>query len=150
MDTPRRMVDTRQPRFGQFLTGTVAAAAFVFRLPGLFVALAVILGLAALSPATSPWRYLFLGFKRVAGLGPPKELEDAAPPRFANTLGFVFFTLASLLFYGLHAEGPAYGIGALVAVLGFLGAAGFCVGCEIYLWIARARGRPVAATVQRG
>jgi hypothetical protein len=128
-----RMVDSRQPRFGQFLTGLTALVAFVFQIPALFIALAVIAGLGQLSPKTNLWRYAYLGFKRVANLGPPKELEDAAPPRFAMTLAFVFFVLTSLLYFAFALETAAWAIDVMIIALGFLGAAGFCVGCEVYL-----------------
>jgi hypothetical protein len=132
-DRPRRMVDPRQPRFGQFLTGTAALVAFLFQWPALLIALAVILGLGALSPTTNLWAWLYRGFRRVARLGPPKELEDAAPPRFAMELGFAAFGVASLLYFvgGFHVA--AWVIDVLVIGLGYLGAAGLCVGCEIYL-----------------
>lgn len=136
-----RMVDPRQPRFGQFLTGATALVAFVFQLPWLMIALAVIAGLGTLSPRTNLWRYAWLGFRRAAGLGPPAELEDAAPPRFAMFLAFVFFTIASLLYYVGEVRGVAWGIDVMIIGLGFLGAAGLCIGCEVYLLLRRLRGR---------
>jgi hypothetical protein len=132
-ETGPRMVDPRQPRFGQFLTGLTAFVAFVFQIPELLIALAVIAGFGQLSPRTNLWRYAYLGFKRVANLGPPAELEDAAPPRFAMTLAFVFFAAASVLYFALGFETAAWAIDVMIIGLGFLGAAGFCVGCEVYL-----------------
>ena len=143
-----RMVDPRQPRFGQFLTGLTALVAFVFKLPELMIALAVIAGLGQLSPSTNLWRYAYLGFKRVAGLGPPKELEEAAPPRFAMTLAFIFFALASVLYFVLGYETAAWVIDVMIIGLGFLGAAGFCVGCEVYLLARRLQGRRATEAVK--
>ncbi len=140
-----RMVDPRQPRFGQFLTGLTALVAFVFQIPELMIALAIVAGLNLLSPRTSPWRYAYLGLKKLAGLGPPKELEDAAPPRFAMTLAFVFFTIASVLYFALGFETAAWVIDVMIIGLGFLGAAGFCVGCEVYLLGKRLLARRTAA-----
>lgn len=136
-----RMIDPRQPRFGQFLTGLTALVAFVFQLPALMIALAVITGLGQLSPRTNLWRYAFLAFKRLARLGPPRELEDPAPPRFAMTLAFIFFTIASLLYFALSLETAAWVIDVMIIGLGFLGAAGLCVGCEIYLFARRVQSR---------
>src|SRR5688500_15774405 len=135
------MVDPRQPRFGQFLTGLTALVAFVFQIPALMIALAIIAGLGTLSPQTNLWRYAYVGFKRVAGLGPPSELEEAAPPRFAMTLAVVFFTIASVLYFALGFETAAWVIDVMIIGLGFLGAAGFCVGCEIYLLARRLQAR---------
>ncbi|MCA1726612.1 MAG: DUF4395 domain-containing protein [Actinobacteria bacterium] len=144
-ETRTAQVDPRQPRFGQFLTGLTALIAFVFQLPVLMIALAVIAGLGQLSPRTNLWRYAYLGFKKVAGLGPPRELEDAAPPRFAMTLAFVFFTLAGVLYFALGFQTAAWVIDVMIIGLGFLGAAGFCVGCEIYLFARRLQARRALA-----
>ena len=135
------MVDPRQPRFGQFLTGLTALVAFVFQIPALFIALAVVAGFGVLSPRTNLWRYAWLGFNKVARLGPPAELEDAAPPRFAMTLAFVFFTIASLLYFALGFETAGWAIAVMIIGLGFLGAAGLCVGCEIFLFARRLQAR---------
>lgn len=134
-------VDPRQPRFGQFLTGLTALVAFVFQIPQLMIALAAIAGLGVLSPRTNLWRHAYLGFKRALKLGAPPELEDAAPPRFAMMLAFVFFAVASVLYFGLGLETAAWAIDVMIVGLGFLGAAGFCVGCEVYLFLRRLQGR---------
>ncbi len=63
------------------------------------------------------------------GEGP---LEDARPPRFANTVGLVVLGSAALAYAaGLTVLG--FALGALVAALALLAAAtGFCTGCEAY------------------
>ena len=63
------------------------------------------------------------------GEGP---LEDARPPRFANLVGVVFLTAASIAFAaGSDTVGTA--LGAIVAALALLAAAtGLCAGCEAY------------------
>jgi hypothetical protein len=70
-------------------------------------------------------------------LGPPKELEAQAPPRFAQGVGLVF---ASVGVIG-YAEGIT-GLGvvatAMALIAAFLnGAFGICLGCELYLFIRR-------------
>ena len=79
-------------------------------------------------------------------LGPPRELEPEAPPRFAQAVGLVF-ALAGVAGYatGLTWLGMAATAAALVAA--FLnGVFGFCLGCEMYLLIRRLRpGRQVLA-----
>jgi hypothetical protein len=73
-------------------------------------------------------------------LGPPAELEDPRPLRFAQVVGLVF-TLAAL--GGLLAGLPVVAVGATAAALAaaFLNAAfGICLGCEAYLLLLRVRG----------
>jgi len=69
----------------------------------------------------------------------PAEREDPRPPRFALLVGFVLTTIALVL----HAAGVPYGLvvaTALVVVASFLQAfVGFCLGCQVYLLLARAR-----------
>ena len=69
------------------------------------------------------------------------RLEDARPPRFANLVGLVFLTAASLAYLaGFETVGAALGL--LVAALAFLAAAtGFCAGCTAYRIGYRLTGR---------
>src|SRR5713101_8198371 len=71
------------------------------------------------------------------GEGP---IEDSRPPRFANVVGAVFLSAATLAYLvGLSAIG--IGLGLIVAALALLAATtGICVGCEIYRFAARIRG----------
>ena len=72
--------------------------------------------------------------RRPAGWGPPAELEEAAPPRFANTLGLAFTASASILYFGFGLHTAAWVLGVLVAALALLAATtGLCVGCEFYV-----------------
>ena len=73
-------------------------------------------------------------------LGPPAELEDPAPPRFAQGVGLVVTGVG--LVFALAGAGLAVEIAAgLAFVAAFLNAAfGLCLGCELYLLIARLRG----------
>lgn len=142
-----RMVDPRQPRFGQAITGTVVLVGFVAQLPVVLPVIAGILaGASLLGPRANLYAYGFPVFKRAAGLGPPRELEEAAPPRFANTLGFVFLSTASVLHYAAGLTGVAWGLGLVVSALALLAAStGLCVGCELYVLGRRAlRGRGAA------
>src|SRR5207237_4151013 len=63
------------------------------------------------------------------GEGP---LEDARPPRFANLVGAVFLTSATVAYAAGFATLGAV-LGGTVAALALLAAAtGFCTGCEAY------------------
>ena len=70
------------------------------------------------------------------------RLEDARPPRFANLVGLVVLTAASLASAaGWTTVGAALGL--LVAVLALLAAAtGFCAGCTAFRIGYRLTGRP--------
>jgi len=78
-------------------------------------------------------------------LAPPDELEDPRPPRFASTIGVAFLAGATIaLLTGL--PGLAWGLALVVATLAGLAAVtGICVGCEVYLFVARRRGVVPAA-----
>jgi hypothetical protein len=85
----------------------------------------------------TPYAWLF---KRLVKprLGPPTELEDAAPPRFAQAVGLAFALVALAGFatgatvLGLVATGFALGAAFLNAAFGF------CLGCELYLLVRQA------------
>lgn len=132
-----QMVDPRQPRLGQAITGAVLLGGFVLDAPVVLPILAVVLGAASiLGPRFNPYAYLFRTLRRAGALGPPREMEEAAPPRFANTLGFVFLSVAAMAAYGLDSPGRwlAWILALLVAGLALLAAVtGLCVGCELYV-----------------
>lgn len=150
----RNLVDPRQPRMGQAITGAVLLIGFVLGRPQVLPVLAVVLAGASLGgPATNPYAYLFRAARRVIGFGPPHELEEAAPPRFANTLGFLFLTGATVAYWAFDAHVAAWSLGLLVSALALLAAiTGLCVGCEFYVLARRisTRGRiPTKLVVPR-
>ncbi|MGD3107071.1 DUF4395 domain-containing protein [Streptomyces sp. YGL11-2] len=133
-------VDVRGPRFGAVLTSAVLAAVLVSGSGWLLACQAVVFAVgAAAGVRRSPYGWLF----RVAvrpRLSPPEAFEDAAPPRFAQTVG-LFFAIVGLAGYALGPQwlGPAATGCALAAA--FLNAAfGYCLGCEVYLLLRRAAG----------
>jgi Domain of unknown function (DUF4395) len=130
-----KMVDPRQPRMGQAITGSVLVIGFVLAFPPVLPALAAVLGAASLlGPRANPYAHLFRLARRTFRFGPPAELEEAAPPRFANTLGFLFLTAASIAYYGFGWKVAAWSLGLLVAALALLAAVtGLCVGCEAFV-----------------
>jgi hypothetical protein len=93
----------------------------------------------------SPYGLLFKRLIRPR-LGPPEELEDATPPRFAQLVGLVF-AVVGLIGYlgGVEVLGVVATGFALVAA--FVNAAvGLCLGCEAYLLIQRIRTPSTATT----
>ena len=65
-------------------------------------------------------------------IGPPAELEDARPPRFAQFVGFVL-TAAALISFALGVDVAGYGLTALAFGAAVLNAStGLCLGCHAY------------------
>jgi hypothetical protein len=92
----------------------------------------------------SPYGYLFKVLVRPR-LAPTSEREDPAPPRFAQTTGLVVTGLGLILAFA-GVGGAVEVAAALAFVAAFLNSAfAFCIGCELYLVLARMRGpRPAA------
>lgn len=143
-DSPARpKVDPRGPRFGAAITTVVLAIALVLiNTPVGLVLVAwqtLVFGLGSLVGLhAQPYGILFRRLVRPR-LAPPSEMEDAAPPRFAQTVGLIFMVvaLASLL---LGATIVATVAVALALAAAFLNAAfNFCLGCEMYVLLARVR-----------
>jgi hypothetical protein len=133
------VIDARAPRFNQAVIGTLALVAFLtgwWPLLGL-LALQFALGLTFGRRWCLPCVAYFELVQPRLGEG---ELEDARAPRFANTIGLVVLTAATLASAaGLHTLGWALAL--LVSALALLAAVtGFCTGCEIYRLGARLRG----------
>lgn len=136
MSAPAALVDPRGLRFSAALTSIVLAVAIIAPSPQREILLAlqaVIFAQAAFaSPQNGPYARLFIHVVSPR-LGPPRELEDARPPRFAQQVGlsFVLVSLA-LLLTGFATAGVIVAGFALVAAL--LNALfGLCLGCEAYL-----------------
>lgn len=138
-------IDPRGPRFNQGMIATLLFVGFVVDWEPIVPAVATILALgAALGPRFGPFLALYAHLIKPR-LGPPAELEDPRPPRFAATLGVVVLTTATLAFLA-GAEVVGWVLALLVAFLAGLSAStGICVGCEIYLFVARRRGVQMAS-----
>ncbi len=135
-------IDPRGPRFVASVTFVVLAAALLTAPSDVTVVLlaaqAVVFGIgAAAGVQHTPYSWLFRTLVRPR-LAPPTELENAAPPRFAQAVGLGFAVLALVGYLtGLDLLGAVATGFALAAA--FLNAAfGFCLGCEVYLLVRRA------------
>ena len=128
------MIDARAPRFAAWITTAVLAVVLLTGSGLLLAAQAVVfaLGAAGRSPYTALWKRL--------PTGPPTELEDPRPVRFAQLVGFAFAVVGAVaLLTGAVGLGTVATAAALAAA--FLNAAfGFCLGCEIYLLTKRFKG----------
>jgi Domain of unknown function (DUF4395) len=132
-------VDPRGQRFNAALTAIVLVVVLITGSGWLLAAQAVVFGIGAVFGLRySPYGFIYRAFIRPR-LGPPAELEAAAPPRFAQGVGLVFAIIGVIGYAaGLAPLGMAAAAAALAAA--FLNAAfGFCLGCEMYLLIKRVR-----------
>jgi hypothetical protein len=132
-------VDPRGQRFNATLSAIVLAVVLITGSVWLLAAQAVVFGIGAVFGLKySPYGVIYRLLIRPR-LGPPAEMEAAAPPRFAQGVGLVF-ALVGVIGYGVGLT--PLGIAAVAAALAaaFLNAAfGFCLGCEMYLLINRVR-----------
>ena len=142
-------VDPRGMRVAAAFTSVVLALVLVTPQPisiALLVAQAAVFAIGAfVSLKASPYSFLFARFVRPR-IGPPAEIEDARPPRFAQAVGLVFAGLA-LIGFALGAPTAALVAVALALVAAILNASiGLCLGCEMYLALSRLR--PAALNTQ--
>ena len=133
-----RQVDPRGLRFAAWTTTVVLAVVLLTRFTPLLAVQAVIFVIGAGAGLRyAPYGLLFRWLIRPR-LGPPRELEPEAPPRFAQALGAGFAIVGVI---GFAAGVPALGLiaTALALAAAFLNAAfGFCLGCETFLLLRRA------------
>ena len=134
-------VDPRGLRVVAGLTATVLALVLAIpsepvRIVLLGVQVAVFAIAALVSLGASPWALVFAKLVRPR-IGPPSELEDARPPRFAQLVGLVFTSVALVsLLAGATTVALAATAFALVAAL-LNAVVGLCLGCEMYLALRR-------------
>jgi hypothetical protein len=131
------LIDARGPRFGAVLT-TIVLTTFMATgsLQLLYWQLAVFT-LGAFVGVT-PYSFIYRRFvkPRLSGDVPT---EDVRPPQFAQLVGFLFTTSATIS-YLLGAEMLGLVIISFALAAAFLNAAfNYCLGCEVYLLIARAK-----------
>ncbi|MGY2701570.1 DUF4395 domain-containing protein [Nocardioides sp. HB32] len=145
-------IDPRGPQFAATITALVlvlalllapAAAALVL----LAAQTAVFAVGAARGVQHTPYSWLFRTLVRPR-LAPPAELEDPAPPRFAQAVGLGFAVVGLLGFVsGVDVVGyVAVGLALAAALLNAVFR--FCLGCEMYLLLRRATRRMPSSVVE--
>ena len=135
-----QLIDERAPRVNQLVVGLVSLLAvatgwwWLLALLALQLALGLTLGRSWCLACVAYFELIQPRF----GEG---RLEDARPPRFANMVGLVVLTAATLAYLaGLETVGAVLGL--LVAALALLAATtGFCAGCTAYKIGYRLTGR---------
>ena len=130
-------IDPRGPRFGALITMVVFALVLITGSVWLLAAQALVFAVATVfGMRNAPYGLIYRWLVRPR-LGPPRELEPEAPPRFAQATGLVI-SLIGIIGYvtGLTPLGMAAASAGLLAA--FLnGVFGLCLGCEMYLYIRR-------------
>jgi hypothetical protein len=141
MPAPSHEVDVRGPRFAAWVTTVVLAIVLLTGSGWLLAAQTVVFAVGAFAGLRyAPYGAIFRVLL-APRLGPVREREPEAPPRFAQLVGFVFAAVGTL---GYLLSAPLVGAIAagLALVAALLNAAtGFCLGCEMYLLIRRVAGR---------
>ncbi|MGO2751165.1 MAG: DUF4395 domain-containing protein [Pseudoclavibacter sp.] len=146
-------IDPRGPRFGAAITAVLllvtvflgltapAAPTFADRLlqPGflLLVALSALFAWGAFAGIQRHPYGRFFGAVIRPRLAPPTETEDAAPPTFAQGVGFAV-TLVGIVLHvlGVPLAVPIAAGAAFIAA--FLNAVfGYCLGCQLYVLLLR-------------
>ena len=139
LNSQTTIIDARGPRFGAVITTVVLAAALATNNVWFVVAAGVAFAIGAFKgPQFTPQAFIYktLVKPRLKGEVPA---EDVRPPQFAQSVGLLFALVAI--------GGALSGVNAIftIAVAFALGAAflnaafNFCLGCEIYLLLLRAR-----------
>jgi Domain of unknown function (DUF4395) len=132
-------IDPRGPRIGAFITVAVLALVLVTQSAWLLALQTVVFAIGAVAGLRyAPYGMLYRWLIRPR-LDPPAHTEAEAPPRFAQGMGAVIAAVAVIAFVaGSAVIGTVFTALALAAA--FLNAVfDFCLGCQVYLFIQRAR-----------
>ena len=136
-EVARSYIDARGPRFGAVITTTVLAIALLTQNKWVLVAQAIVFAIGALrGPQHTPYGLIFKNFIKPR-LAQPGPTEDVRPPKFAQSVGFIFALVGSIgAFAGadlVFTIATGFALGAA-----FLNAAfNYCLGCEMYLLLVR-------------
>jgi len=132
-------IDARGPRFSALLTTVVLAIALVTGSVWAAAFQAVVFAIGAIKgPQFTPYAFIYRSLIKPR-LKSPLRTEDVRPPKFAQSIGLAFAIVAI--------AGAATGTSVVftVAVAAALAAAflnaafDFCLGCQVYLILARVR-----------
>ena len=132
-------IDARGPRFSAALTTVVLALALVTGSVWIATFQAVVFAIGAINgPQFTPYAFIYRTLIKPR-LKSPLRTEDVRPPQFAQSIGLLFALVALA---GDATGTPLVFTVAVAAALAaaFLNAAfDFCLGCQVYLLLARLR-----------
>lgn len=132
-------IDARGPRFSALLTTVVLAIALVTGSVWVAAFQAVVFAIGAIKgPQFTPYAFVYRALIKPR-LKSPLRTEDVRPPKFAQSIGLAFAIVAIV---GAATGSSVVFTVAVAAALAaaFLNAAfDFCLGCQVYLILARLR-----------
>ena len=132
-------IDARGPRWSALITTVVLAVALVTSSLWLILFQAVVFAIGALrGPQFTPYAFIFKNVIRPR-LKSPVSFEDVRPPQFSQGVGLAF-TLVAIIGLATGAGGVFTVAVGFALAAAFLNAAfNYCLGCQMYLLILRAR-----------
>jgi len=132
-------IDARGPRWSALITTVVLAVALVTSNVWLIAFQAIVFAIGALrGPQFTPYAFLYQRIIKPR-LNSTVIFEDARPPQFAQAVG-LGFALVAIIGSVIGASGVFTVAVGFALAAAFLNAAfNFCLGCEMYLLILRAR-----------
>jgi hypothetical protein len=130
-------VDPRGPRFGAAITSTVLGIVLLTAPSTLATTLillqTIVFGLGAFAGLQfHPYGFVFRKVVRPR-LSAPTELEDSAPLRFAQLVGFLFAAVALVATILGSATVALVAVGFALAAAFLNAAFNICLGCEMFL-----------------
>jgi Domain of unknown function (DUF4395) len=130
-------IDPRGARTAALITTVVLIAVLLTGSVWLLAAQAVVFAIATVfGMRYAPYGLVFRLVIRPR-LGPPRELEPQAPPRFAQGVGLVI-SVIGVTGYATGVTPLGIAATALALIAAFMnGAFALCLGCEMYLFIRR-------------
>ena len=132
-------IDARGPRWSAAITTVVLATALVTSNVWVIAFQAIVFAIGALrGPQFTPYSLIFKSLIKPR-LKSPVVFEDVRPPQFAQAVGLGFALVAVIA--SVAGAGGVFTVAVAFALAAaFLNAAfNFCLGCQMYLLILRAR-----------
>ena len=132
-------IDARSPRWSAVFTTFVLAIALVTSSVWLILFQAIVFAIGAIrGPQFTPYAFIFKNLIKPR-LKSTVTFEDVRPPQFSQGVGLAF-TLVAIIGSVTGASGVFTVAVGFALAAAFLNAAfNFCLGCQMYLLILRAR-----------
>jgi len=132
-------IDARGPRWSAVITTVVLAIALVTSSVWLIAFQAVVFAIGALrGPQFTPYAFIFKNVIKPR-LKSTVTFEEVRPPQFAQAVGLAF-TLVAIIGSTTGASGVfTIAVGFALAAAFLNAAFNYCLGCQMYLLILRAR-----------